>query len=977
MMRFGVLLVGLLLAEGVCSGQDRAELEADHNVRSEFATPHTAWAKPYVQGTTRVLFFINGRGTVPREVIELKQRFDLDPQMVFWTRVVDTTREEWHGGENGVRRMARLLTEKWDAFVFFGTSLEKVPVEQQYTLIQAVANGAGLMLVGTDDRRVLKDKNRLETLPPFLDDVAGAAAFTILNGRGVRLPASPNIEYRRGWELEYDQWSMRVGKALLWAAGKQPALGLTLTPDGKEIVRATLPGEAATLRWQASAQELVVDVRLRRDDGLVVLNTQKTLAGPQGELSVNMPSVRCGTYWLDAIARDGNRVAGFASVPLAVVCPGQETQITLDRDWAEVEETVSGKVQIAGGRSDDRQVVVSLLDRRGREIARQKLDAGAAEQSFRFTVEPWFPMLLEVRATLSDGAGEIASAWQFARVVKRHRGRFNFVMWDIPRGNLAPAAEASLARTGVTVHLAGGSPPPYVAAHDMAWIPYTTHISAAKDEQGIMKPACWNDETGIQAYVDKTVNASIASRQHGVFAYSLGDEIAVRGSCLSPHCLEAYRRYLREQYGDVAALNASWGTEYGGFDEVQLSKPDDNDEAEALKSGNFPRWFDRQAYQSHNFCKLCERFGEGFRRIDPHSISGFEGAGTFRRADDLDGFVRSNTFWSPYPGTADEVLRSIAPRDFPRANWMGYTKDADSLLGRYWRMITRGCDSVWWWRWDVLGRFHGWLSPTLDPYPAVQEILQDTQIVRDGLGDLLLRSEMQTDGVGILYSLPSAYAAKVQTSPTFGSYEKSHTAFHTILRDLGLNFRYFTDRQMRLGEVDLSRFKVIILPMTQALSEQEAEMFRAYVRAGGVLVADVRPAIYDGHVKPLATGQLDDVFGVRRTGVEAARVRDGAIRVAGTRGADESLDLAKMRVDGGVQTTTATAAGAAGDVPLFLSNRFGQGQACLLNLAVDGYPALNSQNTPETAARLFRKTLDRAEVVPVFQRNRSRVSEPF
>ena len=247
------------------------------------------------------------------------------------------------------------------------------------------------MLVGTDDRRVLKDKNRLETLPPFLDDVAGAAAFTILNGRGVRLPASPNIEYRRGWEVEYDQWCMRVGKALLWAAGKQPAISLTLTPDGKEIVRATLPGEAATLRWQSLAQKLVVDIRLRRDDGQVVYTTQKTLDGAEGELPVNMPSVRCGTYWLDAIARDGDRVAGFASVPLAVVCPGQETHITLDRDWAEVGETVSGKVQIAGGRSDGRQVVVSLVDRRGREIARQKLNAGAAEQSFRFTVEPWVP----------------------------------------------------------------------------------------------------------------------------------------------------------------------------------------------------------------------------------------------------------------------------------------------------------------------------------------------------------------------------------------------------------------------------------------------------------------------------------------------------------------------------------------------------------------------------------------------------------
>ncbi|MDZ7620410.1 MAG: alpha-amylase family protein, partial [Patescibacteria group bacterium] len=497
--------------------------------------------------------------------------------------------------------------------------------------------------------------------------------------------------------------------------------------------------------------------------------------------------------------------------------------------------------------------------------------------------------------------------------------------------------------------------------------PYTTHIAATKDEQGVMTPACWNDDAAIQAYVEKTVNNSIASRQHGVFAYSLGDEIAVRGSCLSPHCLEAYRRYLREQYGEIAALNASWGTQYGGFDEVQLSKPDDNDEAEALKAGNFPRWFDRQAYQSHNFCKLCERFGEGFRRIDPHSVCGFEGAGTFRRADDLDGFVRSNTFWSPYPGTADEVLRSIAPRDFPRANWMGYTKDADSLLGRYWRMITRGCDSVWWWRWDVVGRFHGWLSPTLDPYPAVQDILQDTQIVRNGLGDLLLRSDMQTDGVGILYSLPSAYAANVQASPTFGTYENSHAAFHTGLRELGLNFRYFTDRQMRLGEVDLRQFKVIVLPMTQAMSEREAEMFRAYVRGGGVLVADVRPAIYDGHVKPLDAGQLDDVFGVRRTGVEAAQVSDGAIRVAGAGEADESLDLVKMRVDAGVQATTATAAGSAGDVPLCLSNGFGQGQAFLLNLAMDGFPALNSQNTPEASAHLFRQLLGRARVVPAIR----------
>ena len=147
-----------------------------------------------------------------------------------------------------------------------------------------------------------------------------------------------------------------------------------------------------------------------------------------------------------------------------------------------------------------------------------------------------------------DGTNEVVSACQFARVVKRHRGRFNFVMWDTPRGTLAPWVEQALTNTGVTVHLRGGSPQPWIAARDVAWIPYTTHIGAP------CKPVCWADETRIQAHVDAIVDKHISARQHGVFVYSLGDEIAVRGSCLSPCCLEAYRKYLQEQYGDIAAL---------------------------------------------------------------------------------------------------------------------------------------------------------------------------------------------------------------------------------------------------------------------------------------------------------------------------------------------------------------------------------------------------------------------------------------
>ncbi|MEI6501435.1 MAG: alpha-amylase family protein, partial [Armatimonadota bacterium] len=843
-----------------------------------------------------------------------------------------------------------------------------------------VTNGAGLVFRGLDDKRVLKDKNQLKELPPFLSDVPGAAAFAIKQGRGLRLSTQPTIAYAPGWEVAYDEWAMRLGKAVLWAAGKEPQVQLTLGPDespappvGQNALRA-----GGSARW-TSAQPLAkpqVEMRLRRDDGLV-LPVKAPVVSDSAAASLAVPA---GNYYFDVILRSQRGVEAFGSRPVTVTSARAVTAVTLDQDWGEIGGKLTGKVACAGDLTGaDERLIVSLLDPRGRELMRQDVGPVLTEGTFSFPIEDWLPMLVTVRAALSRPAGppvaaleragqptreEISSAWAFAHVVKRNRGQFNFLIWDYPSGTLAPYAEQSLADSGMSLQLSGGAPPAYVAANNVAWVPYTTRIIAtAKDANGVMKPACWNDEAMIQAQVDAIVKKYEPARKHGVFVYSLGDEGDVRGSCSSPQCLAAYQNYLQKEYGNLAALNASWGTKYDSFQQITLSKADDDNELEAFRAGNFPRWFDRQAYQSTNFCKLCERFGKGFKSLDPQAKCGFEGAGTFGAADDLDGFVRSNTFWSPYPGTADEVVRSIAPRDFPRSNWMGYTKDADSLLEKYWRMVTRGTDAVWWWRWDCIGGFHGWLSPTLDPYPAVKEILRDTQIVRDGLGDLLLNSRMEDDGIGILFSQPSAYATKVGSSPSLGAYEGDHAAWHGALRDLGFNFRYFTDRQMRLGEVDLRQFKVIILPLTQALGPQEAQQLRDYVQQGGVLVADARPGIYDGHCKPLATGSLDDLFGVKRTGFPEAAIADAAIK-GDLGGLSLYANVTRIRVDQGIGAAGAKAYGSAGQTPLLLGKSTGRGKTVLLNFPLSSYPSPAADTTSDDSVEVLRAVLNLADLKP-------------
>ena len=955
--RLTVLAVGAfsLACTAACLGGgevDLAELEVDHALTCEFSTPHTPWARPYALGKTRVLFFTKGQGTAPRECVELLQRFDLAAQAVFWAQIVDSDSSHWHGGEVGRYRMLNLLHQKWDCFVFLDVPVSALGPEEQYRMLKAVTEGAGLVLTGSSDARILKEKNRLTTVPFFLKADRLADAYAVGRGRGIRLPSRPSIPYSEGWTVEDDYWHERLGRAVLWAAGKEPRAELSLGVSKPAMTR-TEKDRSLTARLtgrRADGARLELCIRRAADEPI----RWSVPVSPATDLTTvesSIPVLPAGAYHVDARLLSSAGVEAWATAAFQVLAPQAVAELSLARDWGEIGAHIAGSVRISGPLEAGETVRVRLLDRRRRELLRRDLPPEGRPE-FDFPIEPWMPMLVTVESQLRQRDAEIARACTYFHVTKRNRGRFNFVIWDVPSGTLAPYAEEALARTGMTIQLhSPPSPPPYVAAFEVAYLPYTTRILATKTAQGIMQPFCWNDQAAVDRHVSQLAQRYLPARQHGVFAYSLGDENTTLGCCLSPECAEAYRRYLRETYGTLEALNRSWGTTLGSWQEVGLSNPDDNEETTALAAKNYPRWFDRQAFKSYNYVQFCRRHAEAFAAIDPQAKTGFEGAGTFSGGDDLDLIVRSLKFWSPYPGTADEVLRSIAPRAMPRANWMGYTKDADSLLAKYWRMVVRGSDAVWWWRWDCIGAFHGWLAPDLRPYPAVKEILQDTQIARDGLGDLLLQSTMLDDGIAMLYSYPSTFAQRLEEGPGYGGYESAHLRVHETLRELGYQFRYVTDRMMRLGEFDAARYKVLILSRADAIGDRQSEVIRRFVEGGGTVIADVLPGRFDDHCKPRPHGALDDLFGIVREpkprGKTATLTSDGKQLPA--------FRLEKMLVDPGVKLAGAKAAALADadGVPAVIVNRLGKGKAVLLNFAMSSFPRLGVAGTPADAEALF------------------------
>ena len=155
------------------------------------------------------------------------------------------------------------------------------------------------------------------------------------------------------------------------------------------------------------------------------------------------------------------------------------------------------------------------------------------------------------------------------------------------------------------------------------------------------------------------------------------------------------------------------------------------------------------------------------------------------------------------------------------------------------------------------------------------EVTAEMRPVQRGLGDLIINSAVQHSGIAVFYSVASALAGSLSESSPWTRPQSVHEAMTEMTYELGLDFRYLTSARVTAGELTTDEFRVLLLPISAAISPEEAEAVRAFVAAGGTVIADVRPGVFDGHCKPLETGALDDVFGIARTARDAAR---GAVR---------------------------------------------------------------------------------------------------
>src|SRR4029453_14791434 len=131
--------------------------------------------------------------------------------------------------------------------------------------------------------------------------------------------------------------------------------------------------------------------------------------------------------------------------------------------------------------------------------------------------------------------------------------------------------------------------------------------------------------------------------------------------------------------------------------------------------------------------------------------------------------------------------------------------------------------------------------------------------IRGGIGALLINSDRQSDPIAIHYSPPSlrvewmleqkpngeAWVKRSASSDEDGPMRWLRESYCRLLDGLGRQYTFVTSAQIEGGGLLKGGYRVLLLPRSTALSEAEADAMRAFVKQGGILIADGRPGPYN------------------------------------------------------------------------------------------------------------------------------------
>ncbi len=422
-----------------------------------------------------------------------------------------------------------------------------------------------------------------------------------------------------------------------------------------------------------------------------------------------------------------------------------------------------------------------------------------------------------------------------------------------------------------------------------------------------------SDEAWQRRIADRLAALVAAQRQYSPLFYNLADEAGIGDLAaawdadISPASLHAMRAWLRTQYPSLAALNAEWGTDFADWDAV---KPMLTDAALHRTDGNYAAWGDFKAWMDVAFARAVRAGTDALHRADPAALAALEGG-------QLPG-------WGGYDYS--QLALSVDVFEiYDEANAVALARAANpdlillrtSFVGgdgpEAWRnMLAGGRGTVVWDSGDDVVTTDG------RPKPRGVELGRVVAAIR-AVAPAIAASTPDRDAVGVLVSQASFRLRWLLDrrdgapwSDRSAGREYEDNAWRASRREmlqrlaaLGTEPRLLSSAALEGGALGRDGIKVLLLPHALALSDAEVVAIRAFAAAGGKVLADTEPGLFDGHLRRREAPPLDDIAPVseaimRRGGPPDASLLDGMAEQLAASGAGPR---AAFRTDDGTRAT--------------------------------------------------------------------------
>ena len=1021
-----LLALSLRPAEAALVGDfDPKVLRPSH----ELETPHIKWLKPCADGPLKVLFVMSQH--CMREVVELAQRMDLHYQVFAVPsrpargsfRTPPLTKEDYR------RDLREKLAAPNDLIMVGVQSWQHLSLWQRYRILKKVNEGTPLLSMSRSMDEYLKrasSKHKSEPqfdavvpfkgLPAFRESVDfatfvkttldvsrfGKGTITLIKPYGVTPPQAFTPPRRGGLALhmlEYDYYLAFVIQLIRQAAGREPAVAIR-GESFRQADRKAIPPVEFALEAKAP-MDVHCRFAVRGRDNRVLRSDERQIALVQGKNRAAFDAGRlpAGGYFADLWLMKNGAVVEFGSAFLDVT---SETAI----DTAQVRSSFRSDEPVAGSvaltvkpGTDGLRIEVWQRDNFGRVAARTSVTvepADLAAKTIRFELPQTHPLsivqYLDVALLRGDEVLDRTSV-PFSISNLPPADDFRYVIWGVGQCSAATylAYHAYQAQwdAGFDTQYTGFNP--FVPLANMHHIPYATRLhpneKAGKQAKGrdvhVRKP-CLTDPEYRRKLAERLTENAERTGPYSTCEFSMGDECHFRYGhqrelCFSPTCTARFREFLKREYADLAALNQEYGTSYASFAEVEPITL-----SEAQKTPNLvPLWVDFRRHMESTWADIQAFCRDTIQKVVPGARVGYEGT-DYDNLNSFDAFEfdkvmrimrLNNTYdgaFSPYA-----VVDLSQPNTMLGTGWIGsyadYKKyhDWDSqAFNRYipWRHLFRGANSLWVWYSCAAdsGVGHGSImAPDFSFFECFIPNFAEVREIKGGPGKLLVCAEREHDGTAILYSPSSMHTATA--CRLGGLMQNILRSLVPLLEDTHRQFRIISSRQLADGILAQRGFTRLFLPYAQALSEEEVEAVRAFVRQGGTVIADLRPAVCDEHGKPYPQSALDDVFGVAQdTGLRQLKQFPVTVDAPGF-----PADFPKTYADDSLKVATGEARGKAGEAPALVVNTFGQGKALLWNFSLHAYQrnqgvlSIEVERLLEDAPRIkaaFRSLIDVADI---------------